>query len=67
MFTREGGSIPVAASFESILGLPVVLLGFAQPNEHAHAPNEWIDLANYETGDPGHRRDIRRDRRARRA
>jgi acetylornithine deacetylase/succinyl-diaminopimelate desuccinylase-like protein len=48
VFIREGGSIPVAASFESVLGLPVVLLGFVQPDEHAHAPNEWMDLANYE-------------------
>jgi acetylornithine deacetylase/succinyl-diaminopimelate desuccinylase-like protein len=50
VYIREGGSIPVSASFESILGLPVVLLGFTQPDEHAHAPNEWIDLNNYETG-----------------
>ena len=48
LYTREGGSIPVAASFESILGLPVVLLGFVQPHENAHAPDEWMDLANYE-------------------
>jgi acetylornithine deacetylase/succinyl-diaminopimelate desuccinylase-like protein len=49
VFIREGGSIPVCASFETILGLPVVLLGFTQPDDHAHAPNEWMDLANYET------------------
>jgi acetylornithine deacetylase/succinyl-diaminopimelate desuccinylase-like protein len=48
LFRREGGSIPVAASFESVLGLPVVLEGFTQPHEHAHAPNEWLDLGNYE-------------------
>jgi acetylornithine deacetylase/succinyl-diaminopimelate desuccinylase-like protein len=48
LYVREGGSIPVSASFESILGLPVVLLGFSQPHENAHAPNEWLDLANYE-------------------
>jgi acetylornithine deacetylase/succinyl-diaminopimelate desuccinylase-like protein len=48
VFTREGGSIPVAASFASILGLPVVLEGFTQPHEAAHAPNEWLDLGNYE-------------------
>lgn len=48
VFIREGGSIPVSASFETILGLPVVLLGFAQPHENAHAPNEWMDLRNYE-------------------
>jgi acetylornithine deacetylase/succinyl-diaminopimelate desuccinylase-like protein len=49
VYIREGGSIPVCASFDSILGLPVVLLGFAQPDDNAHAPNEWMDLGNYET------------------
>lgn len=48
VYIREGGSIPVCASFETILGLPVVLLGFTQPHENAHAPNEWMDLRNYE-------------------
>ena len=48
LYRREGGSIPVAASFESVLGLPVVLEGFTQPHERAHAPNEWLDLGNYE-------------------
>ena len=50
MYIRQGGSIPVCASFEENLGLPVVLLGFTPPDDHAHAPNEWMDLANYETG-----------------
>jgi acetylornithine deacetylase/succinyl-diaminopimelate desuccinylase-like protein len=50
LYIREGGSIPVTASFESILGLPVVLLGFTPPDDHAHAPNESMDLDNYETG-----------------
>jgi acetylornithine deacetylase/succinyl-diaminopimelate desuccinylase-like protein len=50
VFIREGGSIPVCASFERILGLPVVLLGFDPPNQQAHAPNEWMDLTNYELG-----------------
>ncbi len=50
LFIREGGSIPVCASFSSILGLPVVLLGFANPDCNAHAPNESMILANYETG-----------------
>jgi acetylornithine deacetylase/succinyl-diaminopimelate desuccinylase-like protein len=48
LFIREGGSIPVASSFTRVLGLPVVLLGFVQPFENAHAPNEWMDLDNYE-------------------
>jgi acetylornithine deacetylase/succinyl-diaminopimelate desuccinylase-like protein len=48
VFTREGGSIPVAATFASELGVPVVLEGFTQPHEQAHAPNEWLDLGNYD-------------------
>ncbi len=50
LYFREGGSIPVAASFEAILGLPVVLLGFANPDSHAHAPDESMVLANFEIG-----------------
>ena len=50
VFVREGGSIPVAASFESILGLPVTVIGFMPPNGNFHAPNEWMDLGNFETG-----------------
>jgi acetylornithine deacetylase/succinyl-diaminopimelate desuccinylase-like protein len=49
-YLREGGSVPAAASFGSILGLPVVLLGFANPDDQAHAPNESMVLANYEGG-----------------
>jgi acetylornithine deacetylase/succinyl-diaminopimelate desuccinylase-like protein len=49
VYIREGGSIPVCASLDSILGLPVVLLGFAPPDGQAHAPNEWMDLRTYET------------------
>jgi acetylornithine deacetylase/succinyl-diaminopimelate desuccinylase-like protein len=49
-YLREGGSIPAAASFGSMLGLPVVLLGFANPDDHAHAPNESMVMANYEGG-----------------
>ncbi len=49
-FIREGGSIPVTAAFSSVLGLPVVLAGFDQPNCNAHAPNEWLDERNFEAG-----------------
>jgi len=50
VYIREGGSIPVCASFSSLLGLPVVLLGVTPPDDDAHAPNESMDLGNYETG-----------------
>jgi acetylornithine deacetylase/succinyl-diaminopimelate desuccinylase-like protein len=50
IYIREGGSIPVTAAFDHSLGLPVVLIGFAQPSCNAHAPNEWFLLANFELG-----------------
>ena len=50
LFLREGGSIPIAALFQQELGLPVVLLGFTPPDDNAHAPNESMDLANFEGG-----------------
>jgi acetylornithine deacetylase/succinyl-diaminopimelate desuccinylase-like protein len=49
LYIRDGGSIPVCASFERVLGLTVVLMGFTPPDDNAHAPDEWMDLANYET------------------
>jgi hypothetical protein len=42
--------VPVCASFESILGLSTVLLGFAPADGRFHAPNEWMWMSNYETG-----------------
>lgn len=50
IYIREGGSIPICASFESTLGLPVVLAGFTNPDDNAHAPNESMVLDNYEKG-----------------
>ena len=50
LYYRAGGSVPVTASFGNLLGLPVVLLGFAPPDSQAHAPNEFMDLNNFETG-----------------
>lgn len=50
LYIREGGSIPIAALFQRELGLPVVLLGFTPPDDNAHAPNESMDLGNFEGG-----------------
>lgn len=50
VFIREGGSIPFVATFEQVLGLPVVLMGFVPPDGNFHAPNEWMDLRNFELG-----------------
>jgi acetylornithine deacetylase/succinyl-diaminopimelate desuccinylase-like protein len=50
VYTREGGSIPVVATFQSELNAPTVLFGFGLPNENAHAPNEKLDLDNFYGG-----------------
>jgi acetylornithine deacetylase/succinyl-diaminopimelate desuccinylase-like protein len=49
-YLHEGGSIPAGATFARELGTPVVLLGFIQPDDQAHAPNESMRLDNLEGG-----------------
>ena len=50
VFVREGGSIPVVATFERELGIPSVLFGVGLPDENAHAPDEKLDLGNFHNG-----------------
>jgi acetylornithine deacetylase/succinyl-diaminopimelate desuccinylase-like protein len=50
VFTREGGSIPVVATFQQELGLPSVLFGVGLPDDRIHAPNEKLDLGNFFNG-----------------
>ncbi|HEX7474198.1 MAG TPA: M20/M25/M40 family metallo-hydrolase, partial [Candidatus Limnocylindrales bacterium] len=50
VYVREGGSIPFVATFEELLKMPVVVMGFPPPDGNFHAPNEWMDLANFESG-----------------
>jgi acetylornithine deacetylase/succinyl-diaminopimelate desuccinylase-like protein len=50
VFTREGGSIPVVSTFQEELGLPSVLFGVGLPDENAHAPNEKLDVENFQGG-----------------
>jgi acetylornithine deacetylase/succinyl-diaminopimelate desuccinylase-like protein len=49
-FTREGGSIPVVADFQHILGVEAVLLGFGLPDDNLHAPNEKFDIEMFTKG-----------------
>ena len=48
--TRGGGSIPIIALFEKVLGLKTVLMGFGLDNDNIHSPNEKYDVANYFKG-----------------
>jgi acetylornithine deacetylase/succinyl-diaminopimelate desuccinylase-like protein len=49
-FTREGGSIPVVADFQQLLGVETILLGFGLPDDNLHAPNEKFDIAQFRNG-----------------
>lgn len=47
---REGGSIPIVALFEEVLGLKSVLMGFGLNSDSIHSPNEHYGLFNYFRG-----------------
>lgn len=50
VFTREGGSIPVVATFASVLGAPTVLMGFGLPDDRLHSPNEKFSINQLHLG-----------------
>lgn len=47
---REGGSIPIIATFKEILGVDSLMLGLALPDCKIHSPNENFSLKNFEAG-----------------
>jgi acetylornithine deacetylase/succinyl-diaminopimelate desuccinylase-like protein len=47
---REGGSIPVMAAFQKVLGLPCILMGFGLHDDQVHAPNEKFSLTSFHGG-----------------
>ncbi|MBX7183331.1 MAG: dipeptidase, partial [Bacteroidia bacterium] len=47
---RTGGSIPIIALFENVLGLKTVLMGFGLDSDAIHSPNEHYGLFNYFKG-----------------
>jgi acetylornithine deacetylase/succinyl-diaminopimelate desuccinylase-like protein len=48
--TRGGGSIPIVADFENILGLKTMLMGFGLDSDNLHSPNEHYGLVNFYKG-----------------
>jgi acetylornithine deacetylase/succinyl-diaminopimelate desuccinylase-like protein len=50
LYQREGGSIPIVVQFKELLGIDTVLLGFGQPDENAHAPDEFLNLDHFYGG-----------------
>jgi len=49
-FKREGGSIPVVAQLQQLLGMPTILCGFGLPDDNLHAPNERLHLPTWRRG-----------------
>ncbi len=47
---RGGGSIPIVALFEQILGSKTVLMGFGLDSDAIHSPNEHYGVFNYFKG-----------------
>ncbi len=47
---RSGGSIPIIAEFEQILGVKSILMGFGLESDAIHAPNENYPLFNFYKG-----------------
>jgi acetylornithine deacetylase/succinyl-diaminopimelate desuccinylase-like protein len=50
IFTREGGSIPIAGMLKEVLDAPVIFMGFGLPDDNLHAPNEKLSLSNFYKG-----------------
>ncbi|HEY89205.1 MAG TPA: dipeptidase [Thermoflexia bacterium] len=50
VFIREGGSIPVVAVFQEVLGIETIMLGFGLPDDNLHAPNEKFHIPNFYKG-----------------
>lgn len=48
--TRGGGSIPITALFEQILGIKSILMGFGLDSDALHSPNESYGLFNFYKG-----------------
>jgi acetylornithine deacetylase/succinyl-diaminopimelate desuccinylase-like protein len=47
---RTGGSIPIVALFEEVLGLKTLLMGFGLDSDAIHSPNEHYGLKNFYIG-----------------
>lgn len=47
---RGGGSIPIVAMFEEVLGVKTVLMGFGLDSDAIHSPNEHYGLFNFYKG-----------------
>ena len=47
---RSGGSIPIVSTFEKVLGIKTILMGFGLESDAIHSPNENFQLENFFNG-----------------
>ena len=50
IYTRSGGSVPLTAVFQRVLGADTVSYAFALAGSGAHAPNEWFRVEDLAKG-----------------
>ena len=50
IFTRGGGSIPVVAEMTSLMGIPVILMGFGLDDDGFHGANEHLSNEMFHRG-----------------
>jgi len=50
LLVRRGGSIPVVAKLQQILGIETILMGFGLPDDRLHSPNEKFHLPHFFKG-----------------
>ena len=50
LYLREGGSVPIIAKLQSVLGLDSLMIGLFLPEDNLHAPNESFHLGVMERG-----------------
>ncbi len=47
---REGGSIPIVATFAEVLQAPILLMGFGLSDDRLHSPNEKFNISHFYNG-----------------
>ena len=47
---REGGSIPIVSTFDTVLKCPILLLGFGLNDDGLHSPNEKFNISHFYKG-----------------
>ena len=50
VYERDGGSIPVVATFQKVLGIDSIMLGFGLPDDNLHSPDERFYMPNFHNG-----------------